>query len=133
MNNQELDEGATQQKDALDLIKDELNAKFDSILRSYKGKFKVLREDAYQKYRRQTEKMNEDFEYAKQNGHFPTSVYFSTSDLYGIMEMSGPSGTIFKFAKDFQFFNFKFPTPYKPSWIRRKLIELLFGCKWIDG
>jgi len=109
MNNQELDESATQQKDALDLIKDELNSKFDSILRSYKGKFKVLREDAYQKYRRQTERMNEDFEYAKQNGHFPSFVYVSTTGLSG-HHLTYGSGCNWVMSSSYTFLNFEFPT-----------------------
>lgn len=127
MNNQELNESV----DALDLIKEELDAKFDSILKNYKYKSGLLKGDAYTRYCRQTERMTKDFEYAKRYGYFPPS-------LHGMMVMNPPRGTVFTLTKPgtvlnlTENFNFQFPVPYKPSWIRRKLIEVLFGCRWID-
>ena len=129
---------------SIEELKQEFDEKIDAIIKTTKEKFEYSKIVSEKKYNYEFDKINERFEYAKDNGHFPPTLTIGT--LSGSYLLSSGSGDL-NWTSNFVIK----PTPLgigsgywdikpniqvwlkeKPNWIVRKCTKIFFDFDWKD-
>lgn len=121
----------------LDEIKQEFEEKIDELIARTSGKFECSKDFAEDRYNTKFDRIIENFEYAKDRGHFPPKLTLT----YGTGLSAGSYDTSFvikqgnKHEGYYTFGNgryFKYYVPDRPNFVSRFFMDKLLGFKWID-
>jgi len=112
---------------SLEEIKQEFDERFADLVVETRRKFAVSKQKSEYFFNKFCEKQNEEFNWAKRNGHFPIKIVSIGSAVVRPTELTGSSLKITK--PTLSLFNYKLK---KPNAINRWLIKNLFGIEWSE-
>jgi hypothetical protein len=113
-----------EQPKTLEEIKQEFDERFADLVVETRRKFAVSKQKSEYFFNKFCEKQNEEFDWAKRNGHFPMKLKISSTELTGssLVTVKIADPTLSRF-------NYKLK---KPNAINRWLIKNLFGIEWSE-
>ena len=133
---------------SIEELKQELDEKFDALIKTTKEKFECSNYFAGKRYNQKFDSIIENFEYAREHGHFIPKVTIGTldgsylvstgsGDLNWITSSITPSFVIKQGDKHDGYYTigdgyYRFYMKEKPNMIFRWFVHKLMGFKWID-
>ncbi len=133
------EEESKEEPKTLDEIQQELDEKIDKLIKITKGQFEYSKIYAEKGYDYKFDRIIENFEYAKEHGHFPyLNLAYTTT---GLSVGAGSYETSFvikqgnKHEGYYTFGNgryFKYYMPTKPNVIARFFMKTCLALRWVD-
>ena len=122
----------------LEQISQELDEKFDALIKTTKEKFECSNYFAGKRYNQKFDKINENFEYAKEHGSFPQKLTLDYSNFV-VTGSSVESSLVIKQGKTHEGYYtngnrryLKYYMPDKPNMIVRFFMKTCLGFVWVD-
>ena len=124
----------------LEEITQELDEKIDKLIETTKWKFAYSKEGAEKRYNKKFDRINENFEYAKKNGNFPSKLLFTVGDGLSVNASSYiQTGFVIKQGSNHKGYYtmgnqryFRYYMPDKPTGIVRFFMKTCLGFYWVD-
>ena len=123
---------------SIEEISQELDEKFDALIKTTKEKFECSNYFAGKRYNEKFDRIIQDFEYARKNGNFPLklNLAYTTTGLSvnncvtsNFVIKPTPMGAGYWDVKP----NIQIWLQVKPNWLVRKCAKIFFDFGWKDG
>ena len=123
----------------LEQISQELDEKFDALIKTTKEKFECSNYFAGKRYNEKFDRIIQDFEYARKNGNFPLKLNLAYTTTGLSVGSYAETSYVIKQGKTHEGYYtfgdrkyFKYYMPTKPNMIVRFFMKTCLGFFWVD-